>query len=164
MASNSFFSNKGPHLFSSPELKAQVSFSDHLSSVVCPSVRPSVRPSVCLSVCLCVCLSVCKLFTFSSFFSRTTVHILTKLGTEYPRVKEIQVCSKEGPHASQKGDNQEIIEINLQLLKIFFSRTNRPITTKLCTQYPWLKEIHVCSNEGPRPFPRGDNYEIVKIH
>ena len=21
-----------------------------------------------------------------------------------------------------------------------------------------------CSNEGPRPFPRGDNYEIAKIH
>ena len=41
-------------VFSSPELKAQVSFSDHLSSVVCLSVRPSVRPSVC------------KLFTFSS--------------------------------------------------------------------------------------------------
>ena len=39
-------------VFSSPELKAQVSFSDNL---------PSVRPSVCLSVCL----SVCKLFTFS---------------------------------------------------------------------------------------------------
>ena len=39
-------------VFSSPELKAQVSFSDHLSSVVCLSVRPSVRPSVCLSVCL----------------------------------------------------------------------------------------------------------------
>ena len=35
--------------FSSPELKAQVSFSDHLSSV-CLSVRPSV----------------CQLFTFSS--------------------------------------------------------------------------------------------------
>ena len=41
-------------LFSSPELKAQVSFSNHLSSVVC------------LSVCPSVCLSVCKLFTFSS--------------------------------------------------------------------------------------------------
>ena len=41
-------------LFSSPELKAQVSFSDHLLSVVCLSVCPSVRPSVC------------KIFTFSS--------------------------------------------------------------------------------------------------
>ena len=34
--------------FRSPELKAQVSFSDQLSSVVCLSVRPSVCPSVCL--------------------------------------------------------------------------------------------------------------------
>ena len=34
------------NVISSPELKAQVSFSDHLSSVVCPSVRLSV----CLSV------------------------------------------------------------------------------------------------------------------
>ena len=41
------------YVFSSPELKAQVSFSDHLSSV-------------CPSVCLSVCLSVCKLFTFST--------------------------------------------------------------------------------------------------
>ena len=41
-----------PTLFSSPELKAQVSFSDHLSSVVCLSVRPSVRLSVRPSVCL----------------------------------------------------------------------------------------------------------------
>ena len=35
---------KKTYIFSSPELKAQVSFSDHLSSVVCLSV--------CLSVCL----------------------------------------------------------------------------------------------------------------
>ena len=41
---------KKTYIFSSPELKAQVSFSDHLSSVVCQSVCPSV----------------CKLFTFSS--------------------------------------------------------------------------------------------------
>ena len=32
------------------------------------------------------------------------------------------------------------------------------------TNYPWLKGIQVCSNEGPRPFPRGDNNEIAKIH
>ena len=37
-------------LYSSPELKAEMSFSDHLSSVVCLSAR----------------MSVCKLFTFSS--------------------------------------------------------------------------------------------------
>ena len=33
-------------VFSSPELKAQVSFSDHISSAVCLSVRLSVRLSV----------------------------------------------------------------------------------------------------------------------
>ena len=33
-------------VFSSPELKAQVSFSDHLSFGVCLYVRLSVRPSV----------------------------------------------------------------------------------------------------------------------
>ena len=48
--------------------------------------------------------------------------------------------------------------------KIFFSRTTEPISTKLGTKHPWVKGIQVCSNEGPRPFPRGDNYEIVKIH
>jgi hypothetical protein len=39
-------------VFSSPELKAQVSFSDRPLSGVRLSVRPSVRPSVCPSVCL----------------------------------------------------------------------------------------------------------------
>ena len=42
------------YFFSSPELKAQVSFSEHLFSVVCPSIRPFV------------CLLVWKLFTFLS--------------------------------------------------------------------------------------------------
>ena len=27
-----------------------------------------------------------------------------------------------------------------------------------------VKGIKFCSNEGPRPFRRGDNYKIVKIH
>ena len=36
--------------------------------------------------------------------------------------------------------------------------------TKLGTKHPLVKGIQVCSNEGPGPFPRGDNYEIVKIH
>ena len=27
-----------------------------------------------------------------------------------------------------------------------------------------MKGIQFCSNEGPRTFPRGDNYEIAKIH
>ena len=78
-------------------------------------------------------------------------------------MKGIQVSSNEGPHPSQRGDNRELIKVNWQLLKIFFSRTTGPILTKLDTKYPWVKGIQVCSKEGPRPFPRGDNYEIVKI-
>ena len=38
------------------------------------------------------------------------------------------------------------------------------ISTVLTTKHPWVKGIQVCWNEGSRPFPRGDNYEIVKIH
>ena len=79
-------------------------------------------------------------------------------------MKGIQICSNEGPHPSQRGDNRELIKVNWQLLKIFFSRTTGPILTKLSTKYPWEKGIHVCSNERPHPSPRGDNYEIVKKH
>ena len=32
-----------------------------------------------------------------------------------------------------------------------------------CAQHPWVKGIQVCSNEGSRPFPRGDNNVIAKI-
>ena len=40
------------------------------------------------------------------------------------------------------------------------------ISTKLAigTKHSWVKEIQICSNEGPRPLPREDNYEIAKIH
>ena len=30
--------------------------------------------------------------------------------------------------------------------------------------HPLVKGFQVCSNDGPHPFPRGDNYEIEKIH
>lgn len=43
-------------------------------------------------------------------------------------------------------------------LFIFFGS----ISTKLGTEYHWVKEIHVCSNEGPCPFQRGDNLELLK--
>ena len=91
--------NTAEPLVSSPELKAQVSFSDHLSSVVC------------LSVWLSVCLSVCKLFIFI-FFSRTTEPISNKLGIKHPRVKGIQVCSNEGPCPFPRGDNYEKAKIH----------------------------------------------------
>ena len=45
--------------------------------------------------------------------------------------------------------------------KLFtFSSSSEP----LGTTHPWVKGIQICSNEGSRPFPRGDHYEIEKIH
>ena len=89
---------------------------------------------------------------------------LTKLGTKHPWGKGIQVCSNEGPCSFSRGDNYKMVKIHWRNLKIFFSRTTEPISTKLGTKHPWMKGIQVYSNEGPRPFPRADNYEIVKIH
>ena len=43
-------------------------------------------------------------------------------------------------------------------------RTTRSISIKLGTKHPWVKGNQVCSNKGPCPFPRGNNYDIAKIH
>ena len=45
-----------------------------------------------------------------------------------------------------------------------FTGTTGPISTNLGPKHPLVKGIQVCSNEGPRPFPRGDDYELGKIH
>ena len=77
----------------------------------------------------------------------------------------IQICSNERPRPFPRGDNYEKVKIHsLPNLKIFLSRTTGLISTKLGTKHPWVMEIQVCSNEGPHPFPRGDNYEIAKKH
>jgi hypothetical protein len=49
------------------------------------------------------------------------------------------------------------------LRKIFFSRTSKPISIKLGTNYPWVKRIKDCSKEGPGSFPRRDNHRNAKI-
>ena len=128
-------------LFSSPELKNQVSFSDYLSS------------GICLSVCLSLCLSVCKLFTFLAHLNFNQTWHKASLG------EGDSVCSNEGPRPFPRGDNYEIVKIHWRNWKIFFSRTTEPISTKLGTKHPWVKWIQVCSNDGPSPFPRGDNYK-----
>ena len=35
---------------------------------------------------------------------------------------------------------------------------------QLGTKHPYVKGIQVCSKKGRRPFPRGDNYKLAKIH
>jgi hypothetical protein len=44
------------------------------------------------------------------FFYRTTGPILTRLDTNYPLVKGIQVCSKKGDNPSPRGDNSERVK------------------------------------------------------
>jgi hypothetical protein len=44
------------------------------------------------------------------------------------------------------------------------SKTSRPNSIKLNTNYPWVKGIQFCSNERDNPSRRGDNSERVKIH
>ena len=80
-------------VFSSPELKFQVTFSDGLMSVF--------HPSICMSLCPSVCLQTFHIFIFSNAFGP----ISTKLGTKCSWIKGIQVCSKEGPHSFSRGDN-----------------------------------------------------------
>jgi hypothetical protein len=95
------------------------------------------------------------------FFSRTIGLISTRLGTNYPWVKGIQIYSKEGDSPSQRGDNSKRIKVHWKFFKIFFPRTSRPKSIKLITNYPWLKGIQVCSTKGPGPLQRGDNHKNV---
>jgi hypothetical protein len=45
------------------------------------------------------------------------------------------------------------------LKKKIFSRTSWPISVKLGRNHPWVKGIINCSNKGPGPLQRGDNYK-----
>lgn len=59
----------------------------------------------------------------------------------------VQVC-----HFS-KGNKSEIAKILWQHLKIFFSKTARPVSTKLSTKFPLVIRIWTCS------FPNGNDSE-----
>jgi hypothetical protein len=109
------------------------------------SVRPSVN------------------FYIFDFFSRTTRPILTRLGTDHLWGKGFQVCSNEGDCPSPREDISESVKIHWKFLKIFFSRSSRPNSIKLGTNYPCVKGIQFCSNEGPGPLQRGDNCKNVKM-
>jgi hypothetical protein len=78
-------------------------------------------------------------------------------------MKGIQVCSNKGPGSLQRGYNHKNVKMELGHLKIF-SRTTRPILTRLGTNHHWGKGIQDSSNEGDSPSPRGDNSKRVKIH
>ena len=79
----------------------------------------------------------------------------------------MQACSNKVPVPFQRGDNHKNVKMGWIHSEIFFSRTTRPILTRLSTNHPWpswVKGIEVYSNEGDRPSPRGDNSKRVKMH
>jgi hypothetical protein len=79
-------------------------------------------------------------------------------------VKRIQVFSlNKGPGPLQRGDNHKNVKMGWDLLKIFFSRTMGPISTRLCTNHPRGKWIQVCKNERDCPSSRGGNSKRVKM-
>jgi hypothetical protein len=49
------------------------------------------------------------------------------------------------------------------ILKKIFSRTSRPISIKLGTNHPSVKEILNYTNKEPGPLQRGDNHKNGKI-
>ena len=128
---------------------AQISFSDHLLSDVCLSV-----------FCLSVRLSV----NFSHFHLLLQDH-WANFNQTWHKVSPGEGDSSMFKWRAKQGEcNWEIIKINWQLLKIFFSRTTGPFSTKLCTKHPWVKMIQVFfSNEGSRSSQRGDNCKILRI-
>ena len=89
--------------FSSPELKAQVSF------------------SVCL---LFVCPSVRKLFSHFNLLLQNHWANFIKLGTKHPWMKRIQVNSNERPCLSPRGDNTCSIIVKLGYIKNILKSSN----------------------------------------
>jgi hypothetical protein len=89
------------------------------------------------------------------FFSRTTRPILTRLGTDHLWRERIQVSLKEGDSPSLRGNDSKRVKIHRKFFKIFFSRTSRPKSIKLGTNYPLVKRIQVCSNKRQGSLQRG---------
>ena len=115
---------------------AYVAFLAHLrwkskSTFVMSCLPSTVRPSVCPSIY--------KLFTFKIFiFSRTTVPISNKLGTQHSFLKGFKFVQIK---------DRAVFQADF-FFKIFLSRINGPILTKICTKRPWVKRIQICLNEG----------------
>ena len=99
---------------------------------------------------------------FFKIFSRISRPKSIKLGTNYPWVKGIQVCSNKGTGPLQRGDNNKNFKMGWGNLNMI-SRTTGLILTRLGTNHPRIERIQASLKEGDSPSPRGDS-KIVKIH
>ena len=98
-------------------------------------------------------------------FSGTDGSNSTKFGTSLGYLYDDYSLLKWRVAPFSREDNKEIAQILWQNFKILLSRTDGPVSTTPCERHLWVMVIKV-SNEGSRPFPRGDNNEIfvAKIH
>ena len=139
--------------FSSPEPKAQVSFSDQNLSVVRRRRRRCRR---CRRCCR-------KLFTFSSSSPDPLGQFQPNLAQSILWWRGFKFVQMKGPAFFKGIYIYEVAKIHSRNKKIFFSRVTEPISTKLVTMHLWMMRTQVCSNEGPHLLSRGDNKEIAKI-
>ena len=51
--------------------------------------------------------------------------------------------SKEGPHPFPREGKNKVAKIHCRNLKIFFSRTTGPFSTKVTTKHHWMKMIQL---------------------
>jgi hypothetical protein len=79
-------------------------------------------------------------------------------------MKGIQVPSNKGPGPLLRGDNHKNVKMGWGYLKIFFSRTNGPILTRLGINHSCAEGIRLYTNEENCLSPWGDNSKGVKIH
>ena len=78
---------------------------------------------------------------FKNPLFKTTGPISAMFDTQHPWVDGIQIFTNKGSHPISRGDDSKIIKMYGEYLKIFFSRTTRPVSTKLGIKHPWLEEI-----------------------
>ena len=112
----------------------------------------------------CHCCRCRKLFTFSSSSQEPMGQFQPNLLQSILGWWGLKFNQNGGHSPFPWGVHYVIANIHWRNLKIFSSRSTGSILLKLSTKYPWVKGIQICSNEGPCPFPRGDNYEIANIH
>ena len=79
-------------------------------------------------------------------------------------MKGIPFSTTEGPCPFPRGDNYEKVKIHWRNLKIFFSRTTGPISTKLGIEVSLGEQDFSLFQWRVALFYRGDNYEIAKLH
>jgi hypothetical protein len=70
-------------------------------------------------------------------------------------VKGIQICLNEVNNPSPRVDNSERVKLHLIFLKIFFSRTSKPNSIILNTNYPAVKGIQICPDKEPGYLQKG---------